>query len=185
MQMYRQPGLGGGLPQGVPPRVVQRLHADTVGDLQTAHDSGRGYPMDLVNRSVDIVTRDTGQCGVPFRVSAAEIGEPFVVNPQHFSGRLVVVQPHAGAEDAIQDLSLHPVTLLIFEPQFGISEAPDTLAAVVVETSRSHPVGAMDLARHVLAAGRTHPIHQAEVAAVLRYPSWSLGAVGDIRHTVL
>src|SRR5438046_8482089 len=42
----------------------------------------------------------------------------------------------------------------------------------------------MDDARHVLAAGRAHAVHKAELGALGRHPFGSLGAVDDMRHAV-
>jgi len=85
-------------------------------------------------------------------MGGAEIGEPLVVDAQHLAGRLVVLEADRGTEDAVQHLGLHTVALLVLEPQFGIGHAADALLAVLVNPLRSHPVGAVDLARNVLPA---------------------------------
>src|SRR5438094_8752775 len=72
VQMYRQTGFSGDIPERVPPRFVQRLHANPVGDLKTAYDAGLRHSSYLLDRSVDIVTWDTRQRCVTLRVGASE-----------------------------------------------------------------------------------------------------------------
>src|SRR5215472_6810858 len=107
--MYGQPGFGGDVPKWVPPGVVQRLHADPVGDLKSARHASLSHSLHLLNRGFNIVAWDACERSVTIRVGTPEIGQPFVVNPQHLRGCLVVIKPHAGAENAVEDFSLDTV----------------------------------------------------------------------------
>jgi hypothetical protein len=117
-------------------------------------------------------------------VGGAEAGQPLVVDAHHLDGGFRILEAIAGAEDAVQHLGLNAVARLILQPQIGVGQTANPPAAVVVETGRRHAIGAVDLPRHVLAAGRAHPVHQPELAALLRHPDRALGSVGDERHAV-
>src|SRR6266849_4748045 len=105
--------------------------------------------LDLADRGVGVVVGDAGEAGETLGMVAAEIGEPVVVDAQHRAGGLVVVEAAGGAEDAVQDLGLDAVAILLLEPQIGVGEAADALLAVLVKPGRGHPVGAMDRPRDV------------------------------------
>jgi hypothetical protein len=108
-----------------------------------------------------------------------------IVDAQHLSRGIVILQPHARAENAIEHFRLHAVALLILEAQLRIGQAPNSFAAVVIEPGRSHSVGSMDLAWNIWAACRTHPVHQSEFGPVLSDPLETLAPFHHLRHAIL
>src|SRR5205823_4674959 len=60
----------------------------------------------------------------------------------------------------------------------------DAALAVLVEARRGHAIGAVDLARDVLASRRTHAVHEPEVRALLGDPHRPLRAVAHVGHAV-
>ena len=185
MEVYRQGGLVGDLPDRIPLGIPERHHVIRVGDLETAHAAALDHAPHLFYSSLNRGVRDAGETRVAIGVGVAEVGEPFIVDPHQFDGGLGVIQPPGGAEDPVEHLRLHAVALLILQAQLRVGEPPDAALAVLVETGRSHAVGALDFARDVFAPRRPHAVHEPEVRALLRHPYRSLGAVGDVRHAVL
>src|SRR3989441_979463 len=113
-----------------------------------------------------------------------KIGQPLVVDPHGLDGGLRVAEPPGDAEDAVEDLGLNAVAILVAQAGIGMGEAPDAAFAVVVEPGGGHAVRAMDAPGHVLAARRAHAAGQAEVGALLRRPARALRAIDNVRHPV-
>ena len=147
-------------------------------------------PPRLTTRLTSLTAASMGALGMQarpgeaLRVRLAEVGEPVVVDPDHLRRRLGIVHPRAGAEDAVEHLGLDAVAILVLEAQLRIAQAPDAALAVLVEAGGGHAVGAVDLAGHVLAAGRAHAVGQAEGPALLRHPHGALGPLGHVGHAV-
>ena len=184
VEMQRQAGRRDRIPDRVPPGIPQRRHVVPAGDLEAARHPAPGDALDLADGRLRVVVRDAGEAGIAIGMGGAEIGEPFVVDAQHLAGRLVVLEPDRGTQDAVEHLGLHAVALLVLEPQFGIGRAADALLAVVIEPGRRHPVRAMDLAGDVLPAARAHAVHQPERGTVLGDPLFAARPVGHVRHAV-
>src|SRR5215470_7040268 len=81
-------------------------------------------------------------------------------------------------------LGLHAVALLVLETELGIAQPVDALLAVFVEAGGGHAIGAVDLPRDVLSAGRAHAARQPEERPALAHPHLALGTVGDVGHPV-
>jgi len=129
--------------------------------------------------------RDVGEPAIAFRLVAAEIGETFIIDAQHFAGRRVIVEAAGGAENAVQHLRLDPVALLVLEPQVRIGQPPSLFLLRVIEARRGHPVGAVDLARLIHPPGRAPAAIDPERGAVLRDPFAAARPFGHIGHAVL
>src|SRR5438874_116161 len=114
----------------------------------------------------------------------AEVGQPLVVDAHDFRGRLGIVEPAGGAQHAVEHFGLHAVAILVLHPQLGVGEPADALLAVVVEPGGGHAIGAMDLARYVLATGRAHAVDAPEVGTRLRRPHRPPRPVDDVGHAL-
>src|SRR5207247_10124712 len=99
-------------------------------------------------------------------------------------GGLGIAGPPGDAEEAVGDLGLNAVAILVAQAEIRIGEAPDAALAVVVEPRGGHAVRAMDAPGHVLAARRAHASGQAEVGSLLRRPARALRAIDHVRHPV-
>ena len=174
----------GGSPQRLPDRIVERGHVVGIGHLDAARSAALGHPLDLGYRRLDGEAGDAGQPRVALGMCPAEVGEPLVVDAHHLRGRLGILKSIAGAENAVEHFRLHSVALLVLEAQVRVGEPAHAAAPVVVEPGGGHAVGAVDLSRHVLAAGRAHAVDQPELRALLRDPDRPLGPVGHIGHPV-
>src|ERR1051325_710051 len=125
------------------------------------------------------------RCRSALGVVRPKVGEPVFVNAQHLAGGFVIVETAGGAEDAVQHLGLDAVAVLVLQAQIGVREPAYLLLLGVVEPGRGHAVGAVDLARLVFAAGRTHAGVEPEGGAVLGDPFAAARALGDEGHAVL
>ena len=81
-----------------------------------------GRALQFFDPFLDIVQIDHRDALESGRISAAELGEPVVVDAQHLERRLGIVQPAARAQHAVQDLGLHAVAVLVLDAQLGIGE---------------------------------------------------------------
>jgi hypothetical protein len=185
VEMHRQPARRRGVPHRVPPGIPQRRHAVFAGNFEAAHIAAARHALDFADRSIAVMVRDVGEAGIALGLLRTEIGEPVVVDAQHFAGRLVVVEAACRAEDAVQHLGLYAVALLILEAQIGVCQAPDFFLLRIVQPGRGHPVGTVDFARFVEPPGRAHPAIETEGGAVLGHPFAAARSVGNIGHAVL
>ena len=185
VEMHRQPARGDRVPYRVPPGVPQRRHVVAAGDFEPADIAALGDALDLADRRVDGRGLGCWRARQSAPGAAAEIGEPVIVDAQHRAGRLIVVEPVGGAENPVKDFGLDAVAILILEPQVGVGQPADCSFSIGIKPGRGHAVGAVDLARLVLAPGRTHAVRQPERRAVLGNPFLAARAVGDIGHAVL
>ncbi len=96
----------------------------------------------------------------------------------------MVVQACGRAENAVDDLRLHPVAVHVLGPELRCGRPRDALLAVLVEPGLRHHVDAMMLARLVLLARGPHAAPQPEVRAVPGGPVRPVRAVGHVGHAV-
>ena len=183
--MHRQPARRRGVPHRVPPGIPQRCHAVFAGNFEAAHIAAARHALDLADRSVAVMVRDVGEAGIALGLLRTEIGEPVIVDTQHFAGCLVIVQAARRAENAVQHLGLYAVAPLIVEAQIGVCQAPDFLLLRIVQPGRGHAIGTVDFARFVEPPSRAHPAIETEGGAVLGHPFAAARSVGDIGHALL
>src|SRR5262249_62035402 len=131
---------------------------------------------------LDRMIRDGSQTAVALGMGRAEVGQPFVIDPHDLDGGLGITEPPRDAEDAVEDLGLDAVAILVTQAEIRIGEAADAALAVLVQPGGGHAVRAMDAPGHVLASRRAHAAGQAEADALLRRPARALRTVDDVRH---
>ena len=115
VEVHRQGGLVGDLPDRIPLGIPERHDVVRVGDLETAHAAALDHAPHLFHGGLDGSVRDAGETGVAVGVRVAEVGEPLVVDPHQLDGGLGVIQPPGGAEDPVEHLGLHAVALLVLQ----------------------------------------------------------------------
>ena len=59
------------------------------------------------------MTGDAGNTGKTLRMGVAKIRQPLVVYANHLGGGFGIVQAHTGAQDAVQDLGLNTIAILV------------------------------------------------------------------------
>src|SRR6185437_7224454 len=118
-------------------------------------------------------------------IVAAEILQPIVIDPEHLRRRLVVLQLGGGAEDAEDHLGVHAVAVHVLGAEMRVADPADVLLAVGKEAGLGHDVDAAVLPRYQLGAARADAVLEAKIGPILRHPHRPVGAVGDVRHTLL
>jgi hypothetical protein len=82
------------------------------------------------------------------------------------------------------DLAHDAVGVLVAHAQLGDRGPHHARGLVAVEAVLGHPVGAMDVARHVRATGRAHAADQAQRRSLVRDPDAPARRVDHARHAL-
>ena len=113
--------LDGG-PEGLPLGVPDGRVGVEVGPLG-ALEAELGDVLDLCHGSFDVVAGDAAEADVAVRLGGAEIGDVVVVGVECRSQGVAVLEGAGEGEDAVDDLGVNVIPLLVLEPRDGVGGA--------------------------------------------------------------